>query len=81
VLLHQHSKDNKIGAAGATAIANALKENKSITDLDLEGKCFFFSSCFSTNIQKAFSVKQICIQLQIRGEKKEGEEMIGDDRR
>jgi hypothetical protein len=53
VLLRQHSKGNKIGDAGATAIANALKENKSITALDLPCKYFFFSLCFSTNIQKA----------------------------
>jgi hypothetical protein len=53
VLLHQHSKDNEIGAAGAIAIANALKENKSITTLFLHSKYFFFSLCFSTNIQKA----------------------------
>jgi hypothetical protein len=42
VLLHQHSKGNEIGDVGATAIANALKENKSITGLDLSSKYFLF---------------------------------------
>jgi hypothetical protein len=42
VLLHQHSKGNEIGDAGATAIANALKENKSIPALGLGSKYFVF---------------------------------------
>jgi hypothetical protein len=39
---HEPQKGNGIGAAGATAFAQTLMENKSITSLDLSSKCFFF---------------------------------------
>ena len=53
VLLTNTKKGNNIGDAGATALANALRENKSITTLDLSGKYLFLSPlCFSPTPKK-----------------------------
>jgi hypothetical protein len=54
VLLTNTKKDNEIGATGATALANALRENKSITTLNLHGKYFLLFSplCFSPTPKK-----------------------------
>jgi len=54
VLLTNTKKGNNIGATGASALANALRENKSITTLYLYGKYFFLFSplCFSPTPKK-----------------------------
>jgi hypothetical protein len=54
VLLINTKKGNNIGDTGATALANALHENKSITILDLCCKYFLLFSplCFSPTPKK-----------------------------
>jgi len=55
VLFTNTKKGNNIGDAGATALANALHENKSITALGLHCKYFLLFSllCFSPTPKKA----------------------------
>jgi len=55
VLLTNTKKGNDIGDTGASALANALRENKSITALYLYSKYFLLFSllCFSPTPKKA----------------------------